>query len=282
MITVDFNPIFLKIGPLALRYYGLVYAFAFLAVYFLLNHLRKKEHLKLSKEQIESLLLYLILGVVIGGRLGFFIFYYPQGLLNPLLILSVWTGGMSFHGALLGVVTAIFLFAKKNKIRFIDISDNIVLPTSLALVFGRLANFINMELWGTQTDVPWCVVFSNDPLGLCRHPSQLYEAIYSLALFFIILYIIKAIKNQPEKKGLPTIVFVGLYGFFRLITNFFRDDTDSHLYVLGLSMGQILSIGMIIVSLFFAYKYYSQNYKQQNSTNHKKYKQKNKNVKIKK
>lgn len=252
MFIHNINPVLLSIGLLQIRYYGLVYAVGFLVSYFLLRWLAKKGEIKnLSPEKADTLTVYLILGAIIGARVLLFIFSYPKLMItDPLEVFRLWHGGMSFHGGLIGAVVAGFIFCRKHKMSFYKLADFIVLPLSFFLIFGRLANFINGELVGTKTNVPWCVVFKD--YDGCRHPSQLYEALKNLLIFITlsILYFKKELKKKLND-GFIFWMFVLLYGVLRFIITFWRDDPR---LFLGLSGGQWLCIGMMLVSVFFLFK----------------------------
>jgi len=187
-------------------------------------------------------MVYFILGTIIGGRLGHFLFYDISIFwTNPLQILMIWNGGMAFHGGILGGIIGAFLFLKKSKVKFYEMADKLMMPLAFALFLGRIANFINGELWGPITDVSWCVVFPNI-LG-CRHPSQLYEAFYSILIFFI-LWFMKS--KYKLKKGVVFWSFIAMYGLFRFIANFWREVDQV--------TGQVLSLIMVVVAGYFLYK----------------------------
>ena len=263
MILVAPNPVLIQIGPLAIRYYGLVYALGFLAIYWYLAQLSKHKRLKLSIDQIETFLIYSILGTIIGGRIGEFIFYQTNTLLsNPIQIFKIWQGGMSFHGAIIGIIITTILFCRKNKINFYTLIDHLVLPGALILVFGRITNFINAELIGRVTNVSWCVNwFGERTINrdlVCRHPSQLYEAFKNFVIFGTLYFMQYSLKGKPLKKkykpGYFTWIFILMYGVLRAITNIWREDT---LTIFGvLSTGQALSSLMAITALIILYKNY--------------------------
>ncbi len=264
MFINNINPIIFSIGSISIRYYGLVYALGFLLTYIYLRKLIKNKKINLNFEELDSLIIYLILGVVIGGRLGEFIFFRPTEIITkPLEIFMIWHGGMSFHGGLLGVLVALKLFVKKYNKKFFEIIDILVIPLSLVLVFGRIANFINSELVGTITKVPWGVNFNNEinQLGerIYRHPSQIYEAIKNL-IIFLSLIIIKYKRKIQE--GTLTWWFILLYGFGRLITDIWR--ADNHWLFNILSTGQILSLIMIPFAMYFLIKKNNKNNKNNN------------------
>lgn len=243
MFTYNINPVLLDLGPLEIRWYGLFYVIGFA---FGIWYLRK--YSKLTKEQVYDFFTYLILGSIIGARLFYMIVYnYSFYLSNPLKIFAVWEGGMSFHGGLLGAIIVSLWFCRKNKINFYYLGDILVVPLSLALFLGRIGNFINGELYGRVTDVWWCFDFGD---GKCRHPSQLYEAGKNL-LNGIILFGLS--KNKKLKEGTLFWGFWILYGFFRFNIEFFRQPDlqigDYGIFLLGLSMGQILSGSMFIIGI---------------------------------
>ena len=188
MFYHNINPVLVSLGPFDIRYYGLVYAVGFLVSYFLLRWIAKKGKINnLTSDRADILILYLILGAVIGARVLLFVFYYPATFItNPLEVLMIWNGGMSFHGGLIGAAGAGLLFCRKYKVSFYQLGDFLVLPLAFFLFIGRIANYINGELVGTMTSAPWCVVFRG--YEGCRHPSQLYEALKNLAIFFVKLF----------------------------------------------------------------------------------------------
>ena len=244
MFIHNLNPVLLSIGPLEIRYYSLVYILGFLLAYWVLYKVAKDKKVKnLTTQAVDDFMVYLILGTIIGGRLFHFIFYDPSVIwTNPLEILMIWHGGMAFHGGLIGALIGYWLFNKKHKVAFYDIADILMMPLAFALFLGRIANFINGELWGTVTNVKWCVVFPQAD-NLCRHPSQLYEAFYSLGIFFILWFEKARFKLQ---KGTIFWSFVLMYGLFRFIANFWR-DVDA-------VTGQILSFIMVVVAVVFLVK----------------------------
>lgn len=255
MFINNINPVLLNLGPFEIRYYGLVYALGFIAAYLLLLGIAKKRAIKnLTVKNVDILIIYFILGLVIGARLLLFVFYHPATLItNPLEVFMLWHGGMSFHGGLIGAAVAGLLFCRKHKVSFYQLGDLLVLPAALFLFFGRIANFINSELYGNITipdSTPWCVVFKRVD-DYCRHPSQLYEALKNLIIFITlsILYFNKEIKRKL-KDGVIFWLFVLLYGGLRFIITFWRDDPRW----LGLSIGQYFSLVMVIASIIFLFR----------------------------
>ncbi len=238
------DPVFLRIGPLQFRWYGLMYLLGLSAAYFLLKTKAAAKHLPISKEQLYDLIVYAALGVFLGGRLGYTLFYNASYYLqHPLSILAVWEGGMSFHGGLLGTCFAIWIFCRKKKFAVYAIADLAVQAVPIGLGLGRLGNFINGELYGRPTDVAWCMVF---PGGgeLCRHPSQLYEACLEGVALFVLLWVIGTMTTPPGTVFWS--FFVG-YGIFRIIAELFREP-DVHLgfFFDALTMGQLLSVPMVL------------------------------------
>jgi len=241
------DPVLVHLGPLKIRWYGLMYVLAFVGAYYILKREAEKRIAPLSKEQVYDLLSYAAMGVIIGGRLGYVLVYNLSWYVaHPLDIFAVWKGGMSFHGGFLGVVLTGWWYCRTNNLPFWTLADFSVLPVPLGLLMGRLGNFINGELFGRPTDVPWCMIF---PMGgpICRHPSQLYEGFMEGILLFAILYFLSR-NTRPE--GMIFWSFVGFYGFFRFVGEFFREPDPQIGYILGpFSMGQLLSFPMAILGL---------------------------------
>jgi phosphatidylglycerol:prolipoprotein diacylglycerol transferase len=263
----------------ALRWYALSYIMGFILALYVMKFFLKKEHLwsyktaPMELEQADTFLTYLILGVILGGRLGYVIFYNPEFYIeNPEAILRVWDGGMAFHGGFIGVVIAVFGFCRFNGIPLLSAADLIAVSTPPGLLLGRTANFINAELWGKPTDFSLGVIFPGDRaqdcpqvVGPCaRHPSQLYEAGMEGFILFIIL-IVLAFFGFFKRPGLIMGVFVAGYGASRYVVEFFReadpqfitfDNPLGYVYSFGgfgLSMGQFLSVPMIIVGLLMVF-----------------------------
>jgi len=247
MIVHNINPVLLKIGFLEIRYYSLAYIFGIVLAYILLLKFAKEKRIEnLNKSNIEDLVFYLILGLLAGARIFYFVFYGITELFSdPLELFRVWHGGMSFHGALIGISISMYLFCRKNKVKFYAITDLLVIPAALALFVGRIMNFVNGELIGTKTDISFCIQYEG--VSGCRHPSQIYEAIKNLFIFFV-LYFLHVKKKLKE--GLLTWYFVLLYGVLRFLVNFYRDDPR----FFGISLGQYLSLLMAIIAIYFIYR----------------------------
>jgi len=246
------DPIIFSIGPVALRWYGMMYLIGFLAAMFIANKAADKSQGVWTRDQVSDLLFYSFLGVILGGRVGYVLFYqFDYFLTDPLYLFQIWQGGMSFHGGLIGVITAIYFFSRQTNKSFLAVSDFVVPLVPIGLGMGRLGNFINAELWGRQTDVPWAMVFPTDPLQVPRHPSQLYEFFLEGVVLFFIMYIIT---RKPRTLGLASGSFLIAYGVFRTIIEFFREP-DAHLglYFSFISKGQILSLPMVLAGVFLIY-----------------------------
>jgi phosphatidylglycerol:prolipoprotein diacylglycerol transferase len=243
------DPEIVRFGPVAIRWYGLMYLIGFGASYFLVRHQIQREKLNLPDDFVESLYSYLVLGLLIGARLGYVIFYNPAYYFyKPLEIFALWHGGMSFHGGLIGSVIAGMLYCKKNNAAFWQTADMVIVTAPIGLGLGRLGNFINAELYGRVTDVPWAMIF---PSGgdMPRHPSQLYELFLEGIVLFAVLWKVKDIKRI--KQGSVTALFIILYGMFRFFVEFFREPDVQVGYILGIfTMGQILSGAMMIFGLW--------------------------------
>ncbi len=273
----EIDPVMFSIGPVALHWYGFMYLVGFVFALWLANRRAAKPNSGWTKNEVENLLYIGFVGVFLGGRLGYVLFYnLPTFLADPLYLFRIWDGGMSFHGGLVGVILAMVWFARRTRRRFLQVADFIAPLVPFGLGMGRIGNFINGELWGRVTfDTPWAMLFPNsrsediqlaiqdpslmDTLNqfgvLPRHPSQLYEMILEGIVLFIILNIFV---RKPRPMGSVSGLFLIGYGAFRIIVEFFRQP-DSQLGLFGgISMGQILSVPMIIAGILmiiWAYKY---------------------------
>jgi phosphatidylglycerol:prolipoprotein diacylglycerol transferase len=250
----SFDPIALRIGPLAVHWYGLMYLVGFALVYGLGRYRLQQGHTAaLTARDLEDLIFYSVLGVVAGGRLGYVLFYKPSHYFtHPLEILYLWEGGMSFHGGLVGVILAMLLFARQRRLSFWALADFVAPLIPLGLAAGRIGNFINGELWGRLTDLPWGMVFPQAGDGMPRHPSQLYEmGLEGLALFALLW----VFSRKPRPTGQVSATFLICYGTFRFLVEFTREpDSFLGLLVGGLSMGQWLSLPMVLLgALIFAF-----------------------------
>lgn len=248
MIIWDLNPALLNIGPLEIRWYGLVYVLGFFLGYFVLKTAAKNKLIpNLTEKLAEDYVFLLMMGSIIAARVVYVIAYNPLYYLHHILeIPAVWRGGLSIHGGLIGAIIVTIYFCRKHRINFYKIADILVVPLALVLVFGRLANYANGELYGRKTSVSWCVQFPY--ADGCRHPSQIYEALYSYVLFFILLAL------QQSKKFVDGVVFwsfIFFYGVFRFIVTFFREFDPSDPALAGLSIGQWLCILMMLAALIW-------------------------------
>ena len=253
MVHPQFDPIALQIGPLAIRWYGLMYLVAFVAFYLLgrfrLGQPRFAAQTGMAPRDMEDLLFYGALGVVLGGRLGYVLFYKPGYYLShPLEILSVWQGGMSFHGGLLGVLLAIWLYCRRRGFDYLWVMDFIAPLVPLGLAAGRLGNYINGELWGRASDVSWAMVFPQAGDGIARHPSQLYQFAGEGLLLFALLW---WYSSRARPRGAVSGLFLIGYAAFRFAAEFAREP-DAFLGTLafGLTMGQLLCVPMALLGLW--------------------------------
>lgn len=238
------NPVFLNIGPVQIRYYGLLYALAFLAGYFILRKLSKRFNIK--EEYIDDYMPYIILADIIGARLFEVLFYNPKYYFaNPLKIFAIWEGGLASHGAIIAIILTTIYFCKKRKIKFYNFADLVCIPIALGASFIRIGNFINSELVGKITTVPWAVHFAGYE-GL-RHPVQIYQAIGHIIIFIVLLNMLK-LKNRKE--GTIFWSFFFLDSLFRFITEFYKDlPADYGFSYLGLNLAQWASIVIILITI---------------------------------
>lgn len=256
LVHPDFDPVAFALGPLQIRWYGLMYLLGFAAGWALGRYRASRPHSGWTKAQVDDLVFYIALGVILGGRIGYILFYGLDGFLkNPLIVLRIWEGGMSFHGGFLGVLAAMALFARKYGRGFWATIDFIAPLIAPGILFGRIGNFINGELWGRVTDLPWGMVFRQTGDGLPRHPSQLYEAALEGVTLFVIVWLFSA---KPRPTMAVSGVFALTYGLFRFAVEFVRQPDPQLGYLAWgwLTMGQVLSlplvaVGMILLSLAY-------------------------------
>jgi phosphatidylglycerol:prolipoprotein diacylglycerol transferase len=246
------DPVFLSIGPLQFRWYGLMYVLGFVASYLIIRSEARRRQLPLTTDDVGDLVFFGAMGVVLGGRLGYILFYnLGFYLANPLRVFAVWEGGMSFHGGLLGVALAFFLYSRRKRISFWSLTDLAAQCAPVGLGLGRIGNFINAELYGRQTDMPWGIIFPGSD-GVPRHPSQLYEAFLEGLVLFLV---VRTVARKSSITGVPAWTFCAGYGLFRFIVEFFRQPDAQMGFFLGLfSMGQLLSFPMFLLGLFMIFR----------------------------
>lgn len=264
----EIDPIAVQFGPFAVRWYGLAYFAGILIGWWYARRLVRNERLwgnrpaPMTVTDIDDFVLWLVVGIVLGGRLGYALFYQPGHFLDdPMGFFRLWEGGMSFHGGLVGTVLAMAIFAWRRNIPMLSLFDVAAASVTFGLFFGRIANFINGELWGRATDAPWGVIFCNPSIeaangGFCpaglmpRHPSQLYEAALEGLLLFIVLRIFTHALGSLTRPGLTGGAFVAGYGLARIVVEFFREPDAQLGYISGfLTMGMVLSIPMVLIGV---------------------------------
>lgn len=251
------DPVAISLGPLKVHWYGLTYLVGFLVGWWLGRIRARKPWSPINEQQMGDVLFYIAIGVILGGRFGYVLFYnFDRFLMDPLWLLRVWEGGMSFHGGLLGVMLAMWWFGRNVGRSFFEIADFIAPLVPVGLGAGRIGNFINGELWGRATEVPWGMVFPQAPDDLARHPSQLYQFALEGVVLFVALW---WFSSRPRPKMAVSGLFLTLYGCFRFLVEFVREP-DPQLGYLAfdwLTMGQLLSTPMILAGLalmFMAYR----------------------------
>lgn len=251
----NFDPIALSIGPLNVHWYGIMYLLAFGSAWFLAMHRAKQPHAVIGPHRVENLITYGAFGVILGGRFGYVVFYnFDYWMSDPLWLFRIWEGGMSFHGGLLGVLVAMFIYAHRIRVSYISLTDFVAPLVPLGLGFGRLGNFIGQELWGRPTDSAWGMIFPNDSEQLSRHPSQLYQAALEGLVLFVVLF---WFSRKPRARGAVSGLFLVLYASFRFLVEFVRaPDKGIDLLMGWMSRGQLLSLPLLLLGLgllIFAY-----------------------------
>lgn len=250
------DPVALSFGPMKIHWYGIMYLLAFIVAWFLAIRNSQRPWSPVKKTQVEDLIVYGAFGVILGGRLGYLLFYSAdKWLADPTMLVRIWEGGMSFHGGLIGVAVALLIYSRKYQITFLSLADFATPLVPTGLFFGRIGNFIGQELYGRPTDVPWAMIFPADPQQLARHPSQLYEAAFEgLVLFFVINWYAR----KPRLYGEVTGLFLILYGAFRFTIEFVRQPDAQFAGQSALmetfnwmTRGQALCIPMILLGIWF-------------------------------
>ena len=253
----DIDPVAFHVGPVKIHWYGLMYLFGFVVGWWLARVRAKDPRRNWSGGAVDDLLFYIAIGIILGGRLGYVVFYdFARFVNEPALIFKIWQGGMSFHGALIGVILAMWWFARTRGRRFFDVADFVAPVAGPGLAFGRIGNFINGNLWGAPSDLPWAMVFPHPRAGgVPRHPSQLYEAMLEGVALFIIVWLYS---RRPRPTMAVSGVFLLGYGVFRFLIEFVRvpDEHIGYLAFDWVTMGQVLSAPMIIVGAIFVWLAY--------------------------
>lgn len=267
------DPVAVQLGPVAIHWYGLMYLLAFAAGWWLGRQRIRAGRLPVDEKAFGDLAFYAMLGIILGGRLGYVLFYgYADLLRDPLMLVRVWEGGMSFHGGLLGVLVAVWLWSRRHRLHVFDTIDFVAPLVPTGLLFGRIGNFIGGELWGRTSDLPWAVVFRDAPGvpevpvgtlrelaasgaldGLARHPSQLYQAALEGLVLFAVLW---WFSSRPRPRYAVSGLFALLYGVFRIAVEFLREP-DAHIgYLAGgwLTMGMLLSLPLVAVGVFLLWR----------------------------
>ena len=258
------DPVAFELGPIAVRWYGLAYMVGLLIGWQYVRMLLQRERIwqphsaPLATDQADSLLLWATLGVVVGGRLGYVLFYQPVFFLhNPEQIYQVWKGGMSFHGGLVGTGLVLLWFARANGVRFLSLTDVVAAAVPIGLFFGRIANFINGEVYGRETDVPWAIIFPREVLlphdeVVPRHPSQLYEGVLEGIVLFLVLYYFIHRRGVLKWPGVLTGLFLAGYGLARIACEFFRAYEPEHFLSFGpyLTPGMVYSLPMVVLGAY--------------------------------
>jgi phosphatidylglycerol---prolipoprotein diacylglyceryl transferase len=256
----NIDPVAVAAGPLVIRWYALAYVVGILIGWWAMTRLARRPGPSgaalMAKGAVDDFVVWATLGIILGGRIGYVLFYQPLHYLDhPLEALELWHGGMSFHGGLIGVVTAVWLFARRQGIGFLALGDLVTTVAPIGLFFGRLANFVNGELYGRPSDVPWAMVFPRDPSQLPRHPSQLYEAtLEGLVLFGVLIWLVTA-RDAYRRPGLAAGTFLTGYGIARTVGELFRQpDVQLGFLIGGATMGQLLSLPVLACGLYLIWR----------------------------
>jgi len=255
MLAIGFpaiDPALIEIGPVVIRWYAVAYVVGLLVGWRYVRLVARLRFPEFPPRAADDLLIWCTLGIVLGGRLGYVLFYQPSHFIShPAEIFQIWEGGMSFHGGLVGTILALIGFARVRKFRILTVADLLACAVPIGLCFGRIANFINGELYGRASDVPWAMVFPTDPLQLPRHPSQLYQAAMEGVILFAILTSIVFMTRAATRPGLLTGIFLVGYAVARIVGELFREPDSFMGFILGgVTMGQLLSLPMLAVGIY--------------------------------
>lgn len=249
LVHPNFDPVAIALGPIQIHWYGLMYLLGFYGCWWLAVRRGQSDHMPFSAQAVSDLLFFVAMGVIIGGRVGYTLFYnFPAFAADPVELFRMWNGGMSFHGGLLGVIAAVWLFAKTRKLTFFFVMDFVALTVPFGLLTGRIGNFINAELWGAPSNLPWAMVFPTDPERIPRHPSMVYEALLEGLVLLAVLWWYSSKPRPPMK---ISAMFLILYGLFRSLIELVRVP-DAHIgYLAGgwFTMGQLLCIPMVLTGV---------------------------------
>ena len=250
-IFQSLDPVAFSVGPFAVRWYGIAYVLGFICAGLMIWRVAKRWRIRVDEDALFTIMLCVIIGIIVGGRLGYVLFYgngyYFE---HPLEIFALNHGGMSFHGGLIGVMVAGIVAARLTHIPYLTLADMGCVAAPLGLLFGRLANFVNGELWGAPTDLPWGVVFGGTAGDMPRHPSQLYEAFLEGLVIFCVMFLLSR-KRPPRPRGTLFGIFLIMYGVFRFLIEFVREPDVQLGYLWGgwLTMGQLLSVPLIVAGV---------------------------------
>ncbi|APT56268.1 prolipoprotein diacylglyceryl transferase [Roseomonas gilardii] len=250
-----FDPVAIQLGPFAIRWYALAYITGILLGWWMVRRLVQLAPQAATREQVDDFVTWATLGIVLGGRIGYVLFYRPGHYIeHPLEALYLWQGGMSFHGGAAGVILALYFFTRSQRLDFLGFSDRVTSVVPVGLFFGRIANFINGELWGRVTDVPWGMIF---PTGgpEPRHPSQLYQASMEGVILFILLQILVHRSTLRARSGFVSGAFLAGYGVARIVGELFRQpDAQLGFLFAGITMGQLLSLPMVLIGAWLMWR----------------------------
>lgn len=252
----DIDPVIISIGPLDIYWYSLAYVAGILIGWYYCDQLIRRNYTnEITSKNLDDFISWLVISIIIGGRLGYVLFYDPvKYFAEPLEIFKTYKGGMSFHGGMIGVIITSFAFCKKNRVNFFSLIDLLAVATPLALFLGRIANFINGELYGRITNVPWAIIFPYSDM-MPRHPSQLYEAFFEGIILFLILSYQVFYKSALKQRGLITGYFLSFYSIFRIMIEFIREpDEKLGYFAQYFTMGQLLCVPMLLIGILCVLK----------------------------